>query len=84
MDTRNMDLAQCLLVSEAREQFRGDDDSQEAVDISTVPISYYPGNIFAEESPLQTWRVRPSVVDGQDWLNVEKTKSTVESVEAIL
>uniref|UniRef100_M4FF99 Uncharacterized protein n=1 Tax=Brassica campestris TaxID=3711 RepID=M4FF99_BRACM len=84
MDTRNMDLAQHLLVSEAREQFRGDDDGQEAVDVSIVPISYYPGNIFTEESPLEAWRVRPSVVDGQDWPNVEKTKSTIESVEAIL
>ncbi|XP_033143340.1 meiosis-specific protein ASY2-like [Brassica rapa] len=84
MDTENMDLAQRLLISEAREQFRGDDDGQEAVDISTVPISYYPGNIFAEESPLEAWRIRPSVVDGQDWSNVERTKSTVESVEAIL
>uniref|UniRef100_M4DXR4 Uncharacterized protein n=1 Tax=Brassica campestris TaxID=3711 RepID=M4DXR4_BRACM len=53
MDTGNMDLAQRLLVSEAREQFRDDDDGQEAVDVSTVPISYYPGNIFAEESPLE-------------------------------
>ncbi|KAG2281606.1 hypothetical protein Bca52824_052826 [Brassica carinata] len=79
-----MDLAQRLLVSEAREQFRDDDDGQEAVDILTVPISYYPGNIFAEESPLEAWRIRPSVADGQDWPNVEKTKSTVESVEAIL
>ncbi|XP_033129438.1 meiosis-specific protein ASY2 [Brassica rapa] len=84
MDTENMDLAQRLLVSEAREQFRGDDDGQEAVDASIVPISYYPGNIFAEESPLEVWRIRPSVVDGQDWSNVERTKSTVESVEAIL
>ena len=84
MDTENMDLAQRLLVSEAREQFRGDDDGQDAVDISTVLISYYPGNIFAEESPLEVWRIRPSVVDGQDWPNVERTKSTVESVEAIL
>ncbi|KAG2289476.1 hypothetical protein Bca52824_049080 [Brassica carinata] len=66
------------------EQFRGDDDGQEAVDVSCVPISYYPGNIFGEESPLESWRVRPSVVNGQDWPNVEKTKSTVESVEAIL
>ncbi|WZY89472.1 hypothetical protein YC2023_046207 [Brassica napus] len=79
-----MDLSQRLLVSEAREQFRGDDDGQEAVDASIVPISYYPGNIFAEESPLEVWRIRPSVVDGQDWSNVERTKSTVESVEAIL
>ncbi|XP_048630310.1 meiosis-specific protein ASY2-like, partial [Brassica napus] len=62
----------------------GDDDGQEAVDTSIVPISYYPGNIFAEESPLEVWRIRPSVVDGQDWSNVERTKSTVESVEAIL
>uniref|UniRef100_M4FA11 Uncharacterized protein n=1 Tax=Brassica campestris TaxID=3711 RepID=M4FA11_BRACM len=84
MDMGNMDLAQRLLVSEAREQFWGDDDGQEAVDVSTVPISYYPGNIFAKESPLEVWRIRPSVVDGQDWPNVERTKSTVESVEAIL
>ncbi|KAL0770620.1 hypothetical protein Bca101_035771 [Brassica carinata] len=84
MDTGSMNLAQRLLVSEAREQFRGDDDGQEAVDVSCVPISYYPGNIFGEESPLESWRVRPSVVNGQDWPNVEKTKSTVESVEAIL
>ena len=84
VDTGNMDLAQRLLVSEAREQFRDDDDGQEAVDIPTVLISYYPGNIFAEESPLEAWRIRPSVADGQDWPNVEKTKSTVESVEAIL
>uniref|UniRef100_M4F3T6 Uncharacterized protein n=1 Tax=Brassica campestris TaxID=3711 RepID=M4F3T6_BRACM len=55
MDTGNMDLSQRLLVSEAREQFRGDDDGQEAVDASIVPISYYPGNIFAEESPLEHW-----------------------------
>ncbi|KAG5396525.1 hypothetical protein IGI04_018339 [Brassica rapa subsp. trilocularis] len=78
MDTENMDLAQRLLVSEAREQFRGDDDGQEAVDASIVPVSYYPGNIFAEESPLEVWRIRPSVVDGQDWSNVERTKSTVD------
>ncbi|XP_048630340.1 meiosis-specific protein ASY2-like [Brassica napus] len=84
MDTGNMDLSQRLLVSEAREQFRGDDDGQEAVDASIVPISYYPGNIFAEESPLEVWRIRPSVVDGQNWSNVERTKSTVESVEALL
>uniref|UniRef100_M4EC85 Uncharacterized protein n=1 Tax=Brassica campestris TaxID=3711 RepID=M4EC85_BRACM len=48
---------------DTREQFRGDDDGQEAVDISVVPISYYPGNIFTEESPLEVWRIRPSVVD---------------------
>ena len=48
MDTGSMNPAQRLLVSEAKEQFRDDDDGQEAVDISCIPISYYPGNIFAE------------------------------------
>ncbi|KAL0875165.1 hypothetical protein Bca101_024870 [Brassica carinata] len=79
-----MDLAQRLLVAESRDQFRGDDDGQEAVDTRIIPISYYPGNIFTEDGPLEVRRIRPPNVEGQDWPNVESTRSTVSSVQDIL
>ncbi|KAG2305258.1 hypothetical protein Bca52824_033909 [Brassica carinata] len=79
-----MDLAQRLLVAEARGQFRGDDDGQEAVDARIIPISYYPGNIFTEEGPLEVRRIRPPIVEGQGWPNVESTRSTVSSVQDVL
>ncbi|KAG2314914.1 hypothetical protein Bca52824_018036 [Brassica carinata] len=62
----------------------GDGDGQEAVDATMVPRSFYPGNIFSEEGPLEKMRIRPSVVNGQDCANVERTRSTTKSVEEIL
>ncbi|KAL0730582.1 hypothetical protein Bca4012_026675 [Brassica carinata] len=79
-----MDLSQRLLVAEAEVQFRGDGDGQEAVDSTMIPRSFYPGNLFADKGPLEKFMVRPSVVAGQDWANVVRTKSTIRSVETIL
>ncbi|KAF8064711.1 hypothetical protein N665_1172s0008 [Sinapis alba] len=84
MDTANLDRAQRLLVAEARGQFRGDGDGQDAVDTTMILRGLYPGNIFADEGPLERMRVRPSVVAGQDWSNVESSRSTTNSVETIL
>lgn len=49
-----------------------------------VPICFYPGNIFEEQCPLDPERVRKSVVEGQNWPNVESTWSTAESVKKLL
>lgn len=76
IEARSSDRAQCLL--------GGDDDGREAVDEPIVTICFYRGNIFAEESLLESRRVRPSTVEGQDWPNVEPTRSTIDSVEKIL
>ncbi|KAG2322372.1 hypothetical protein Bca52824_015585 [Brassica carinata] len=67
-----------------RSQFRRDGDGQEAVDSTVIPRSFYPGNIFSDEGPLEKMRIRPSVVNSQSWANVERTKSTTESVQEIL
>lgn len=49
-----------------------------------IPICFYPCNIFEEQHRLDPERIRESVVEGQDMPNVEKTKSTVESVKKVL
>ncbi|XP_056866531.1 meiosis-specific protein ASY2-like [Raphanus sativus] len=84
MDTENLSRAQRVLISESRVQSRKDDDGRDHVDDQMIPISFYPGNIFEKQPPLDRERVRPSVVEGQDWRGVEKTRSTVESVTRLL
>lgn len=84
MDTENLSRAQRVLISESRVQSRKDDDGRDHIDDQMIPISFYPGNIFEKQPPLDRERVRPSVVEGQDWRGVEKTRSTVESVTRLL
>ncbi|XP_056853286.1 uncharacterized protein At3g60930, chloroplastic-like [Raphanus sativus] len=84
MDTENLSRAQRVLVSESMVQSRRDDDGRDHTDDQMIPISFYPGNIFEKQPPLDRERVRPSVVEGQDWRDVVKTRSTVESVTRLL
>ncbi|XP_056864127.1 meiosis-specific protein ASY2-like [Raphanus sativus] len=84
MDTENLSRAQRVLVSESMVQSRRDDDGRDHTDDQMIPISFYPGNIFEKQPPLDRERVRPSIVEGQDWRDVLGTKSTVESVTKLL
>lgn len=84
MDTENLSRAQRVLVSELMFQSRKDDDDHDPADDQMIPICFYPGNIFEEQRPLDRERVRDSVVEGQDWQNIEKTRSTIETVTKLL
>ncbi|CAN6898752.1 unnamed protein product [Brassica oleracea var. botrytis] len=69
--------------NDAIEQFIGDGDGQDAVDDPLIPICYYPGGIFAKERALDPSLERPVNVEGQDWRKLEKTRSTVGSVQRL-
>lgn len=84
MDIARLDLAQRLIVSEAMGQFREEDGGQEAVDDLPTPVCFYPGNVFEEQRHLVPERIRPSIVEGQDWPNVEPTRSNLASVKKLL
>ncbi|KAG2250672.1 hypothetical protein Bca52824_080808 [Brassica carinata] len=49
-----------------------------------VPCRYHPGGIFEDLPALAVEQMRPSVVEGQSWENIEETRSTPSSVKALL
>ncbi|XP_018458500.2 meiosis-specific protein ASY2-like [Raphanus sativus] len=75
--------------SDDLETIRSSEGSQEAVHreamMDTENLSRAQRVLVSESMPpLDRERVRPSVVEGQNWRNVVKTRSTVESVTRLL
>ncbi|XP_013594574.1 PREDICTED: uncharacterized protein LOC106302655 [Brassica oleracea var. oleracea] len=98
MDTENMDTPQRVLVADSARQLREERenvtlisrDGQGGADVGEaslpdfVPCRYHPGGIFEDLPALAVEQMRPSVVEGQSWENIEETRSTPSSVKALL
>ena len=98
MDTENMDTPQRVLVADSARQLREERenvtlisrDGQGGADVGEtslpdfVPCCYHPGGIFEDLPALAVEQMRPSVVEGQSWENIEETRSTPSSVKALL
>lgn len=80
-----------------RQEVRGDRDEPHACErdgsggagdetphVKFVPTCYYPGGIFEELPEISPEFLRSPDVSGQAWENVEKTRSTPNSVKKLL
>ena len=98
MDTENMDTPQRVLVADSVRQLREERESitfiardgqggasvGEASLPDFVPCCYHPGGIFEDLPALAVEQMRPPVLEGQSWENIEETRSTPSSVKALL